>query len=126
VRLLLDTHAFLFWVADDRRLPKPARSAIAGPRATVLLSAASVWEIRIKAAKGKLATSFVDVPTEARRHRFALLPITGDHAQKAGDLPLHHEDPFDRMLIAQAMIEDAVLVTGDAAFAAYGAALLWN
>lgn len=126
MKLLLDTHAFLFWVSDDRRLPRRARAAIADPRSAVHLSAASVWEIRIKVAKGKLTTSFADVPEEARRHRFDLLPITADHAQRAGDLPLRHEDPFDRMLIAQAMLEDARLVTGDSVFGACGVATLWS
>lgn len=126
MRLLLDTQAFIYWCLADPRLPKRAEDAIGDPASTVLLSAASVWEIRIKTAKGKLKLSFDDVAAEARRHRFDLMSITPAHAQAAGDLPRHHEDPFDRMLIAQARLEAGTVVTGDAAFPAYAVPVLWD
>jgi PIN domain nuclease of toxin-antitoxin system len=125
VKLLLDTHAFLYWTEDNPRLPRRARAAIARPRMIACISAATVWEIRIKVAKGRLRTDFTDVAEEARKHRFELLSITADHAQAAGDLPPHHDDPFDRMLIAQARAEGMTLVTGDGAFGDYGLPLLW-
>jgi PIN domain nuclease of toxin-antitoxin system len=90
------------------------------------LSAASIWEIRIKSAKGKLALNFDDVPAEARRRGFRLLSISPEHAQLAGDLPKHHEDPFDRMLVAQARIEALPIVTGDAAFSPYRIPIVWT
>jgi PIN domain nuclease of toxin-antitoxin system len=126
VKLLLDTHAFLYWTADNPRLPRRARAAIARPRGIACISAATIWEIRIKVAKGRLRTDFTDVAQEARKHRFDVLPITAEHAQAAGDLPPHHDDPFDRMLIAQARAEAMTLVTGDSAFGDYGVKLLWE
>jgi PIN domain nuclease of toxin-antitoxin system len=126
VKLLLDTHAFLYWAADNPRLPRRARAAIARPRTIACISAATIWEIRIKVAKGRLRTEFANVAEEAQKHRFGVLSITGDHAQAAGDLPPLHDDPFDRMLIAQAWTEAMTLVTGDAAFGEYGVPLLWE
>jgi PIN domain nuclease of toxin-antitoxin system len=126
VKLLLDTHAFLYWTEDNPRLPRRARAAIARPRSIACISVATIWEIRIKVAKGRLRTDFTNVAEEAQKHRFDVLPIMADHAQAAGDLPPHHEDPFDRMLIAQARAEAMTLVTGDAAFGEYGVPLLWE
>ena len=114
MKLLLDTHAFLYWSADNPRLPRRARIAIERPRTVACVSAATIWEIRIKVAKGRLRTDFTNVVAEAQRHRFDVVPITGEHAQAAGDLPPHHDDPFDRMLIAQARCENLTLVTRDA------------
>lgn len=125
MKLLLDTHTFLFWTADDPRLPAAARQAIGDPRSLVYLSAASVWEIGIKRAKGRLRTSFGDVMQEAARHRFVELPMRAAHADRAAALPPHHDDPFDRMLIAQAELEDLVLLSGDAVAPRYGVRLLW-
>jgi PIN domain nuclease of toxin-antitoxin system len=126
VSLLLDTQAFLYWTSANPNLPQRSRDAIAQQGAVVFLSAASIWEIRIKVAIQKLTTSFTDVAAKAAQHRFQILSITGAHAQLAGDLPLHHRDPFDRMLIAQAMLEGLTLVSGDAVFPTYGIKLLWN
>jgi PIN domain nuclease of toxin-antitoxin system len=126
VRLLLDTQAFLYWAGDNPRLPKRARSAVQNPRSSVNLSAASIWEIRIKVARGSLRLRFDDVGAKARDYRFELLPIMPDHAQAAGDLPRHHDDPFDRMLVAQAQIEDLTLVSGDALLEPYSIPLLWD
>ncbi len=123
---LLDTQAFVLWTLNDPRLPQKARAAIADPHQTIVLSAVSVWEIRIKAAKGKLQLSYRDVPAEAERHGFELLSISAAHAQRAGDLPPHHEDPFDRVLVAQSLLEDLTIIGGDRMFDAYGVPLLWS
>ena len=125
MKLLLDTHAFLFWTTDDPRLPTAARHAIGNPDSLVFLSAASVWEIAIKRAKGRLRTSFGNILEEAVRHRFVELPMKVAHAERAAALPPHHDDPFDRMLVAQALVEDLVLVSGDAVLPRYDVRLLW-
>lgn len=125
MKLLLDTHAFLFWTADDPRLPGAARDAIHDPDSLIFLSAASVWEIAIKRAKGRLRTSFGNVMEEAARHRFVELPMNAAHAERAAALPPHHDDPFDRMLVAQTSIEGLILVSGDAVMPSYGVRLLW-
>lgn len=121
MRILLDTHAFLFWRIDD--LTDRAREVIADPDNEVYLSAASVWEISIKQGIGRL-TIPGDVGEMAAEDGFLPLPITFNHAQLAGELPLHHRDPFDRLIIAQALCEGFVIATRDAAFAQYGAPLI--
>ena len=121
--LLLDAHTALWWLADDGTLGQAARSAIADPSNDVLISAASIWEVEIKRALGKLdaPAGFVDAIAEAG---FDILPITGRDAERAGGLPPHHRDPFDRMLVAQAERLGAVVVSRDVAFIAYGIDLL--
>ncbi len=126
MKLLLDTHAFLWWLSDDRRLPAAARDAIRDPHTIVHVSAASIWEIAIKAKLGRLAVRDGDLAAEIEANGFAELPITARHAQNAGALPRHHDDPFDRMLIAQARIEDLVVVTHDRQFSRYGVHILAN
>lgn len=123
MRLLLDTHVLLWWLRDDRRLPARLGKAIADPANEVLVSAASIWEAAIKAAMGKL-TIDGDLVEEIETNGFAELPIGARHAQLAGALPRHHDDPFDRMLVAQAQLEGLRIATRDAAFTAYGVALL--
>lgn len=121
--LLLDAHALLWWLADDPQLAGDAARAIADPANDVLVSAATIWEIEIKRAAGKLDAP--DGITEAAGAAgFDVLPITGVDAERAARLPPHHRDPFDRMLVAQAGRLDAVIVSRDDAFAAYGADLL--
>jgi len=120
VRLLLDTHAFLWWLNDDPKLHDAAREAISAPRTTVWISAATIWEISIKRAIGKLLIDRGDLVEEISANEFIELPISARHALVAGGLPKHHKDPFDRMLIAQAQVEALTLVTGDSAFGAYG------
>jgi PIN domain nuclease of toxin-antitoxin system len=124
MRLLLDTHAFLWWLSDDRRLSTTARDAIREPHAIVHVSAASIWEIAIKAKLGRLDVRDCDLAAEIEANGFVELAITARHAQSAGGLPRHHDDPFDRMLIAQAQMEDLVLVTHDGRFRRYGAQVL--
>lgn len=112
VKLLLDTHAALWWLAGDSRLGEDAERHLREARNRTLLSVAVVWEVAIKRSLGKLqapdrfASTYLDAGAEP-------LPITLDHAAAVEDLPWHHRDPFDRMLIAQAHIEDAVIVSGD-------------
>lgn len=116
MRLLLDTHAFLWWLADSRRLGREARNAIAEPGAQVWLSAASAWEIAIKALLGRLdlgGPPEVVVPRELKRNAFHALAVTVPHALAVRALPPHHRDPFDRLLIAQARMEQLALVTSD-------------
>ncbi len=123
MRLLLDSHAYLWWLADDARLTERARAAIRDSRSIVHVSAATIWELTIKAALGRLDTGGADLTDEIAANGFVELPITARHAAKAGALPRHHDDPFDRMLIAQARSEELVLVTRDDAFGAYEVAL---
>ncbi len=121
--LLLDAHAVLWWLADDPTLAPAARSAIADPVNDVLVSAGTVWEIAIKRVLGKLDAP--DGLTEALvAAGFDILPIVAHDAERAGALPAHHRDPFDRMLVAQAQRLDALIVSRDAAFAAYEANVL--
>jgi PIN domain nuclease of toxin-antitoxin system len=128
MKLLLDTHVFLWWALTPERLPRPVMAACTDPATTLLFSTASVWEIQIKAALGKLTLHqpLPEVVASQLDNGLQLLPITLDHALRVGDLPLYHKDPFDRMLIAQALVEDAVLASADAAVAAYPVARLWN
>ena len=118
-RLLLDTHAFLWCLADVAKLSAPARTAIADGGNDVYVSAVSGWEIAVKRAKGQLiAPDNLAAMVEVRG--FAHLPLTFHHAEQAGMLPTHHKDPFDRFLIAQAQAEGLTLVTKDAHIARYG------
>jgi PIN domain nuclease of toxin-antitoxin system len=120
VRLLLDTHAFLWWLADNPKLVESARSAISDPSSVVWISAVSIWEISIKKALGKLQIDSDDLVQEISDNGFIELPISALHAQAAGNLLRHHDDPFDRMLIAQAQTDELFLVTHDSAFEPYG------
>lgn len=124
MRLLLDTHTFLWWLGEEEALATPAREAIADPAAFVHVSAATVWEIAIKAHLGRLEVSGSDMAAEISASGFIELPMTARHAQLAGWLPRHHDDPFDRMLIAQAQAEALTLVSRDAAFRSYEVLLL--
>lgn len=121
--LLLDTHAFIWWTAVDQRLAENVRAAIADSENRVVVSAVSVWEISIKRASGKLTFQH-DILQVLTRTGFDTLDITPAHADTAGSLPLHHADPFDRLLIAQARMEGLVLVTQDRQILAYGVPVL--
>jgi PIN domain nuclease of toxin-antitoxin system len=112
VKLLLDTHAFLWWDANDSQLPEVLHSAIASPQNQVYVSAATVWEIAIKRASGKLIFE-QSVEKSIIAHDFLPLPITVAQAEWAGGLPSLHRDPFDRLLVAQAQLEGLILVTID-------------
>lgn len=128
MRLLLDTHALLWWLAGDAALSPAARAAIAEETNAVFVSAVSLWEITTKHRLGKLALSAAllsDLPGVVTDQGFLGLPISLRHAQRAGDLPGPHRDPFDRMLVAQAILDDLVLVSNERPFDAYGAVRLW-
>jgi PIN domain nuclease of toxin-antitoxin system len=121
--LLLDAHALLWWLADDAELAPEARASIADPVNDALVSAATIWEISIKRALGKLESPDGLVAALGPAG-LGSLPITLGDAESAGALPPHHRDPFDRMLIAQAKRLDAVIVSRDAAFERYEIARL--
>lgn len=119
MRLLLDTHVFLWWCGNDARLSRELRKKLTDPRVIVHVSAASAWEIAIKQALGRLR---IPEPVEKAVAASGFLPldITFEHARVAGGLPDHHRDPFDRMLVAQAQVEGLALATYDARLAPYG------
>ena len=119
MRLLLDTHTFLWWLTDVAKLPDATRSAIADPGNHVFVSAVTGWEIAVKKAKGKL-TAPENLSAMIEKKGFQHLHVTFHHAEQAGRLPLHHRDPFDRFLIAQAQAEGLTLVTRDARIRRYG------
>ncbi len=125
MRLLPDSHAFLWWLADDSRLKEDARREISNPDSLVFVSAATIWEIMIKAALGRLESGDTDLIEEITENGFIELAITARHAERAGRLPRHHDDPFDRMLVAQAMTEGLICVTRDPEFPKYGVTTLW-
>lgn len=127
LRLLLDTHALLWWVSNHPSLSANVDRALQDDGNEVFVSAASAWEVTTKARLGKLTAGPLgqDFVGEVRRQGFVPLPITLDHGQRAGSLPGHHRDPFDRMLIAQAQAENLVLVSNEAVFDTYGVQRLW-
>jgi PIN domain nuclease of toxin-antitoxin system len=125
VRLLLDTHAYLWWLQDAPRLSTAAREALSEPESLVFVSAASIWEIAIKEALGRIDPGDADLVAEIGANGFVELPIAARHAREAGALPRHHEDPFDRMLVAQARLEGLTCVTRDASLVAYDIATIW-
>ena len=118
MRLLLDTHALLWWLSDWDRIAGSTRDAIAEPGNEVFVSAVSGWEIAIKKAKGRLVAPG-DLAAVVEEKGFTHLPLTFEHAERSAALPNHHLDPFDRMLIAQAKAEGLVLVTRDARIPLY-------
>ena len=111
-RLLLDTHAFVWWVSDVARLTDAARAAIADPKNEVFVSAVTGWEIAVKKAKGRMRAPD-NMAAMVDEKGFAHLPLTYHHAEQAAHLPMHHRDPFDRFLVAQAQAEGLILVTRD-------------
>jgi PIN domain nuclease of toxin-antitoxin system len=123
MNLILDTHVFLWWRLDSSRLKRDVRKTISTTE-VVMVSAASAWEVAIKQGLGRLRLleSFAAMVEDSE---FEELPITIRHAERAGILPLHHTDPFDRMLIAQASLEGATVVTHDRQFRDYDVPILW-
>lgn len=118
MRVLLDTHLLLWALAQPSRLSPATRMKI--NTAEAFVSAASIWEISIKAAIGRLRASAGEVLAALGPAGYRLLPITGEHAAKVSDLPPLHRDPFDRMLVAQASVEPMILLTNDTALRDYG------
>ena len=128
MQALLDTHAFLWWVTDSRRLSETAHRAISDEANEVLVSAASAWEITTKHRLGKLPGADLiaaDVTGAIANQGFGKLAITVEAAARAGALPGPHRDPFDRMLIAQALARNLVLISSESLFDRYGVRRLW-
>jgi PIN domain nuclease of toxin-antitoxin system len=128
LRVLLDSHTLLWWILDHPALTPAAREAISGTDNTVLVSAASAWELAIKFRAGRLpeaADLVSNFPIEIVQEGFQLLPISAEHGIRAGLLPGPHKDPFDRMLIAQSQAEDIPIVSNEAVFDTYGVRRLW-
>ncbi len=128
MRILLDTHALLWWLENDPQLTAPATNAMSDPQSRPLVSIATAWECAIKVRSGKLPQA---APLVANFRRiieaqgFSLLGISLDHALMAGALPRYHGDPFDRMLIAQTLIEGVLIVSNEKEFDAYGVRRIW-
>ncbi|MBF0500695.1 MAG: type II toxin-antitoxin system VapC family toxin [Candidatus Riflebacteria bacterium] len=128
MRFLLDTHVFLWWVDDAPELTAAARRAIADVNNECYLSLASCWELAIKSSLGKLQLAMPIerfVSEHLAANGFTLLNIELHHAAKIEKLPFHHRDPFDRLLISQAMTEKLTIVSADRVFAHYGVKILW-
>jgi PIN domain nuclease of toxin-antitoxin system len=128
MRLLIDTHALLWWLADDPALSASARKHLARAGNTIFVSSASAWEIATKFRIGKLPDAgdlLADFAGYLSRERFEGLAISTDHAVRAGLLPGPHKDPFDRMLIAQAQAENLPILSNDSAFDTYSVRRLW-
>lgn len=128
MRVLVDTHALLWWFDGDPRLSERAREAFEADPMDIVVSAASAWEIATKARNGKLPHALViarNLPQVLEEQGFQLLPITIAHGHRAGWLEGAHKDPFDRMLAAQALLEDLAVVTDDDKIARFGVRTLW-
>jgi PIN domain nuclease of toxin-antitoxin system len=128
VRLLLDTHALLWWLAGDSQLSTTARAAIEDEDNPIYVSAASAWEVATKHRIGKLPQAgplATDFALQVSRQGFIGLDITLEHGQRAGGLPGPHRDPFDRMLVAQAQAENLALVSNEQIFDQYGVVRVW-
>ena len=128
MRLLVDTHVWLWMLAAPGRLNDATLAAISNPENEAVISVASAWEVAIKHALGKLPLSSTPsqlVDVSVRELRVTVLPIALDHALAAASLPSHHKDPFDRILIAQAQLGGLTLVTADEAIRKYGGAIMW-
>lgn len=129
MRALLDTHVFLWWGSNDPKLSKRVREILADERNELLFSAASGWEIAIKASLGKLDNVPEDlvgfVSEQISENAFEVLPVHLDHVLGVHALPQHHKDPFDRLLIAQAVAEGVPLLSGDTEFASYFIEVIW-
>ena len=129
MRLLLDTHTLLWFLAEPDRIPDSTLGLVEAETSDVQISIASLWEIALKVAKGKLVLpgSFDAVfPEQLRQNEMTLLDLRLPHVSRLLTLPFHHRDPFDRMLAAQSLVEDLLLVSADAQFDAYGVRRLWH
>jgi len=128
VRALLDAHVLLWWLVDDARLSQGARQLLSDPGSDLYFSAASSWEIAIKVALGRLTLPAPPrslVPKILREQSIRPLDVTHAHALAVADLPPHHRDPFDRLLVTQARLEKLAVVSGDPVFSEYGTTVIW-
>jgi PIN domain nuclease of toxin-antitoxin system len=124
VRVLIDSHTFLWWRGGSSALGTTARDAIADPANEVLISIAALWELTIKQSSGRL-TFPTSLEAMVVGEGFSVLPITFAHLRRFGTLPRRHRDPFDRMMIAQALAEGIPVATGDQVFTGYGVQIVW-
>lgn len=122
-RILLDTHTLIWWLSGNEQLGVIAQAAIADANNSIYVSAATTWEMSVKRQLGKLEAP-KDLDAIIEQEGFTKLPISVFHGEQAGDLPLHHKDPFDRMLIAQAQAEGLQILTKDEHFPTYGIKVL--
>jgi PIN domain nuclease of toxin-antitoxin system len=113
VKVLLDTHALLWWLADDDQIGIQARDLIADPGNNILISVASLWEIVVKVRVGKLEADIEEISEAIKLNGFTLLTIDPAHLRTLAGLPMHHRDPFDHLLIAQAIAEEAIFLSED-------------
>lgn len=128
MKLLLDTHAFLWWVEGTPALGRRARAAVANPDNEVFISIASCWELAIKLSLGKLRlTQRLDrfIPEQLTLNGFSLFAVELRHVVGVADLPFHHRDPFDRLLVAQALQDQLAVVSADRVFRRYGVTVIW-
>ncbi len=127
MKLLLDTHAFIWFVENDLNLPHKLKIEIENPSNEIYVSLVSLWEIAVKVSLNKLSMS-IDIPSLISKIEacgFLILPIFSEHIVLVSSLPFHHRDPFDRMLIAQTLCEKITIVSKDGFFSEYGVKLLW-
>jgi PIN domain nuclease of toxin-antitoxin system len=128
VKVLLDTHTFLWWVADDPQMSVTTKNIIVNPDNDIYLSVISAWEIIIKVGTGKLSLSEppeIYIPNPIASNQFEILPVQISHILKINSLPNFHKDPFDRLLIAQSLVEDFSLITIDSAITQYPVKTIW-
>jgi PIN domain nuclease of toxin-antitoxin system len=128
MKLLLDTHTFIWWDSQSRQIPPETLALLKNPQNELMVSLGSLWEIQIKAHLGKLAlrASLLDIVQQQQtENRIVLLPIALTHIVELDCLPWHHRDPFDRLLIAQSRVEAATLVSKDTVFHQYDCQLTW-
>lgn len=125
MRLLIDTHALVWWLTDSRRLSSSARSAIRDPDNDLFVSAIVAYEIAYKEKSGRMPLVAVNLPRQLHRERIDVVPVSLDHALAAAALPGPHRDPWDRIMIAQAQAEKLSVVTVDHVFSDYGIPVLW-
>ncbi|MEO0556762.1 MAG: type II toxin-antitoxin system VapC family toxin [Bacteroidota bacterium] len=129
MRLLLDTHTFLWFIGGDRRLSEPAKRLILDPENERLLSVASLWGMAIKSRLGRLELALpfsALVEEQVRGNAIDVLPIRASHLDSVAQLPFHHKDPFDRLIVAQAMAEEIPVLSRDGAFSDYEIEVLWQ
>jgi PIN domain nuclease of toxin-antitoxin system len=129
MKLLLDTHAFIWWDSEPEKLSPYARALCQDAENVLLLSVVSAWEMQIKSQLGKLKLKLplAEIITgQQRTNNLTILPVTLDHVLALDKLPAHHKDPFDRLLIAQTNVEEVILVSGDPVFSQYSVKVAWQ
>ena len=128
MKLLIDSHAIVWWMTDDPRLSPAARQALGSPQHERFLSLASLWELSLKVSAGRLqgiGSTIVNLREASSKQSIQMLPITFEHIVRVENLPRHHADPFDRLLVAQALEEGLTILTADRALSRYPAPVVW-